>query len=93
MGSDAAPFPGKATITLTGSREGPQLAGFGGKVLAVERGTALLRGRARSPSFTVLARTAEIGDNNITVVGQVDWMPGGGLGRTEAGLGLGLGLT
>ncbi len=76
VGEPDKPFPGKATITLTGPPDSRELPMYGAKVLAVRQGLVQMAGLPKVPSFTRLAASAEPGDTFITLDGQVNWAVG-----------------
>ena len=77
IGTPEVPFPGRATITLHGPPNSRELPVYGAKVLAVRDGHVVMHGRPKIPTWTVLNATADVGDTNITLVGQVNWVEGG----------------
>jgi hypothetical protein len=76
-GSEAAPFPGHATITLHGAPDSRELPLYGAKVIAVREGRLLLHGQPKVPTWTQLNATAHPGATSISVAGPVNWVPGG----------------
>ena len=76
VGTETLPFQSKFTLTLTATRQDPTLPKFGNKVLAVLEGNLVLQGIPRVPVWTVLQKTANPGENKITVSGPIDWVAG-----------------
>lgn len=71
------PYSSKAVITLRGLPSVDQeLPMYGSKVIAVRDGYLTLHGMHKTPTWTVLNETADIGAINITVNGAVNWVPG-----------------
>ena len=75
VGTTAAPFQHRATITLTGSPDGPSIMGMGNRVLGVNGGTLDLHGEARE-GWTRLAATAPAGATQLQLEGAPDWRAG-----------------
>jgi cell migration-inducing and hyaluronan-binding protein len=75
VGTAAAPFQHRATITLTGSPDGPSVMGMGNRVLGVNGGTLDLHGEARE-GWTRLAGTAAAGATQLQLAGAPDWRAG-----------------
>jgi hypothetical protein len=92
-GSAAAPFPGRATVTLHGGPGDAGLPLFGAKALAARGGQVLLRGRPKVPAWTRLNATALEGATEVFVCGEVNWVPGArfgcALGPMQVGRGAG----
>ncbi len=76
MGEPGKPFPGRATITLTGPPDSRELPLYGAKVVAVREGLVQMVGLPKVPSFTRLAASAAPGDTFITLDGEVNWAVG-----------------
>ncbi|KAG1667228.1 hypothetical protein FOA52_009793 [Chlamydomonas sp. UWO 241] len=76
VGTTETPFPGRARITLWGSPNDVGLPQYGAKVLAVRDGWAILHGMHKTPTFTQLNMTANVGDTSITINGLVNWVVG-----------------
>ena len=76
IGSEAAPFPRRAVITLTGSGSGDAITGMGRRVLGVVPGGHLeLHGPVRR-AWTRLATSTTPGSVTLTVAADVDWRVG-----------------
>lgn len=76
IGSEAAPFPRRAVITLTGSGFGEAITGMGRRVLGVVPGGQLeLHGPVRR-AWTRLASSTTPGSVTLTVATDVDWRVG-----------------
>lgn len=75
IGTSAAPFQHHATITLTGSPDGPSINGAGNRVLGVMGGTLDLHGEPRG-GWTRLAATAPAGATQLELAGAQAWRPG-----------------
>ena len=78
IGSAAAPFAGKATITLHAGPNDRELPGFGSKSIAVRQGTLALHGRPKTPTWTQLVEGAPlaVGGNSLVVSDVVNWQAG-----------------
>jgi hypothetical protein len=76
VGTDATPFPGRATITLHGPPDSRELPLYGAKVVAVREGRLVLHGQPKLPSWTQLNVTGHPGNSSITVAGPVNWVAG-----------------
>ena len=63
-------------MTLHGNRRSYEIPVYGAKVIGVRYGHLDLHGRARTHSWTRLARTAAAGDTIIELVVAVDWAVG-----------------
>jgi hypothetical protein len=78
VGTQAIPYPGKATITLWGHPQDRELPGYGSKCLAVRAGNLTLHGRHRTPTWTQL-RTGNpltVGATSLVVAAAVNWRAG-----------------
>jgi hypothetical protein len=79
IGTAAAPFRGRATITLTGTTTAAptaSLAHFGNKVLALHGGTISLHGAPVGTTWTRLAADAPAGATTLTLAQPVEWRAG-----------------
>ena len=78
VGTPATPFPGKATLTLWGHPDDPEMPGFGAKSLAIRDGNLTLHGRHREPTWTQLRLDSPVavGDTTVIVDGAVNWRAG-----------------
>ena len=76
IGTEATPFTHKLTITLYGKKEDKQLPIYGNKGLIVHHGKIDIFGEVRTPTWTLLASTAEKGASTITLKDAVDWRVG-----------------
>lgn len=61
---------------MHGNKTTPEIPIFGNKCIANHMGTLDLHGVARTPTWTVLAQTAEAGDTVIVLNEAVDWKAG-----------------
>lgn len=57
-------------------RNSPEIPVFGNKVIAVMGGLLEIHGVPRTPTWTMLSQTANIGDTSITLIAPVDWQVG-----------------
>ena len=76
IGTPSVPFSHRAVVTLHGNRRSYEIPVYGAKVIGVRFGHLDLHGRARTHSWTRLARTAAAGDTIIELVVAVDWAVG-----------------
>src|SRR5690606_15679934 len=75
IGTEAKPFTGKATITLTDNVKDEQLMGMGDRGIMLSGGTLNLHGN-RSNTWTKLASTARAGATTIEVLNASQWQVG-----------------
>ena len=75
IGTSAAPFEHRATITLTGSPDAPSVMGMGNRVLGVSGGTLDLHGEPRA-GWTRLAATAPAGATQLLLASSPEWRAG-----------------
>ncbi len=75
VGTSAAPFAHRATITLTGSPDAPPVMGMGNRVLGVVGGTLDLHGEPRA-GWTRLAATAPAGATQLVLASAPEWRAG-----------------
>jgi cell migration-inducing and hyaluronan-binding protein len=75
VGTSGQPFEHRATITLTGSPDGPNIMGMGNRVLGVSGGTLDLHGEARA-GWTRLASSAPAGGTQLELVAAMPWRAG-----------------
>ena len=66
IGTLAKPFLSKLTITMNGRKWYPaQLPEYGNKVWAFHQGTLDMHGKPTAYTYTVLSKTAEVGDQTV----------------------------
>lgn len=71
------PYPGKATITLFGAPNSRELPIYGAKNIAVRDGLVRFHGKPKTPTWTVLESSADVGATAITVQGALSgWEDG-----------------
>jgi cell migration-inducing and hyaluronan-binding protein len=75
VGTSSEPFEHRATITLTGSSDGPNIMGMGNRVLGVAGGTLDLHGEPRA-GWTRLASSAPAGATQLELVTSMPWRAG-----------------
>lgn len=75
-GTEDFPYTSKLTITMHSKRYDPELPTFGNKVLAMYNGVLDLHGITRTPTWTMLDVTSDVGSNTITLIRDVDWKVG-----------------
>ena len=75
IGTSGTPFQHRATITLTGSSDGPNIMGMGNRVLGVNGGTLDLHGEPRA-GWTRLSATAPAGATQLLLVASPPWRAG-----------------
>src|SRR5690242_4759612 len=75
IGTEAAPYTHKATITLTDNVKDEQMMGMGDRGIMLSGGTLNLHGD-RTNTWTKLAKTAEAGSNAIEVLNASQWKVG-----------------
>ena len=73
VGTEQFPYSSKLLITMHSNRSSPELPIFGNKVIAMYDGVLDLHGVPRTPTWTSLNVTAEIGATQITIIRDVDW--------------------
>ena len=80
VGTEQFPYTSKITITMHGDVNTPALPTYGNKNIAVRKGELHLVGKERKVTWTMLDKTANIGDTTITlqsqVAGSFDWAIG-----------------
>jgi hypothetical protein len=75
IGTEAAPYTRRATITLTDNVKGEQLMGMGDRGIMLSGGTLNLHGD-RTNTWTKLAATANAGSTAIEVLNAAQWRVG-----------------
>lgn len=65
IGTLNEPFLSKLVITMHGTNEDKQLPEFGNKVWAFHQGILDMHGRKKDVTWTLLDKTAEIGDSTV----------------------------
>ncbi|KAM3130389.1 hypothetical protein pb186bvf_017488 [Paramecium bursaria] len=73
IGSQEQPYQSQARITLRGEFNDTQLTGFGNKVLGCYQCNLQMFGKPKTPVWTLLNKTIEIGDNQLLLDQMVDW--------------------
>lgn len=80
VGTEQFPYTSKITITMHGDVTTPALPTYGNKNIAVRKGELHLVGKVRQVTWTVLDKTANIDDTQITLISQsagaFDWAVG-----------------
>jgi len=76
VGTEQFPYTSKLVITMHSNRSSPEIPIFGNKVIAMYNGVLDLHGIPRTPTWTELDTTANIGDTKITLIRDVDWKKG-----------------
>ena len=75
IGTSTEPFQHRATITLTGSPDGPDVMAMGNRMLGVAGGTLDLHGEPRA-GWTRLAATAPAGATQLVLESAPEWRAG-----------------
>ncbi|KAJ9512732.1 hypothetical protein QJQ45_019041, partial [Haematococcus lacustris] len=76
IGTPASPYLGRARITLHGPPYSRELPQYGAKTIAVRYGNVVMCGAPKVPTWTQLAATADVGDTQLVLAGNVNWVPG-----------------
>ena len=76
IGTEEFPYDSKLTITMHSSMTDPYLPIYGNKVIGCRYCKLDMHGVKREPSWTVLDKTSEVGENKFTVSRKVDWKAG-----------------
>src|SRR4030095_13272858 len=75
VGTEAAPYTRRATITLANNVKDEELMGMGDRGIMISGGTLNLHGD-RKNTWTKLAATAAAGSNSIQVLNAAEWKVG-----------------
>jgi len=75
IGTEAAPYKHKATITLTDNVKDEQMMGMGDRGIMLSGGTLNLHGD-RTNTWTKLSKTADAGSTSIEVLNAAQWRVG-----------------
>ncbi|KAM3136087.1 hypothetical protein pb186bvf_011892 [Paramecium bursaria] len=73
IGSSDQPYQSRAETTLRGEYNDTQLIGFGNKVLGCYQCNLQIFGKPKTPVWTLLNKTIEIGDNQVLLDERVNW--------------------
>ena len=76
VGTEEFPYTSKITITMHSTVSDPYLPIYGNKVIGVRYGTLDMHGIQRTPTWTMLETTSDVGSNTITLQEEVDWQVG-----------------
>jgi len=76
IGTEAEPYTSKMTLTLHGSKYEPYIPKYGNKCIGVRFSTLDIHGVPRTPTWTTLESTGEVGATTITLSEDVDWKIG-----------------
>jgi len=76
VGTEEFPYSSKITITMHSNVTDPYLPIYGNKVIGVRYGTLDMHGVERTPTWTRLETTSDVGSNQITLQVEVDWQVG-----------------
>ena len=75
-GTELFPYTSKLIITMHSDKYSPELPIYGNKVIAMYNGIIDMHGMPRTPTWTMLNFTANMGDITITLIEAVDWKVG-----------------
>lgn len=75
-GTEDSPYQHQLTFVMYGNYYGTQLPMFGNKGIGCLNCQFSMYGQPRNRTWTQLAQTINAGDNTLTVLDYVDWMPG-----------------
>jgi len=73
VGTEEHPYTSKITFTMHGNQYDPFLPIYGNKVIGVRNGVLDMHGVKRNPTWTVISKSTEVGDNKLTLARAVDW--------------------
>jgi len=76
IGTEEFPYDSKLTITMHSSMTDPYLPIYGNKVIGCRYCKLDMHGIKREPSWTVMDKTSQPGDNQITISRKIDWKAG-----------------
>ena len=76
VGTEQFPYTSKLTITMHSDKYSPEIPIYGNKVIGVRNGVLEMHGAPRTPVWTMLDSTADVGSNKITLIEAVDWKVG-----------------
>lgn len=76
IGTESQPYTHKLVITMHGELTGKQLPEFGNKVIGCHHCTLDIHGTRKTPTWTELASTANVGAKSITLMTAVNWSVG-----------------
>jgi hypothetical protein len=76
VGTEEFPYTSKITITMHSDVSDPYLPIYGNKVIGVRYGTLDMHGPVRTPTWTELETTVQVGGTSITLKEAVDWVAG-----------------
>ena len=85
VGTEEFPYDSKITITMHSQLADPYLPIYGNKVIGCRFCTLDMHGPKRTPVWTVMEKTAEAGENQITISRDVDWQVGELIGIAPTG--------
>jgi hypothetical protein len=85
VGTEEHPYTSKITITMHGNIKSPYIPIYGNKCIGLRYGTLDMHGVQRKPTWTVLDKTVEKGENVITLHEAVDWEVGEQIGVASSG--------
>ena len=75
-GTEANPYTGQLTFIMHGGYYGKQLPIFGNKGIGCNNCKFSMYGIERTPTWTSLAATVNVGDTTLTVEDTIDWQVG-----------------
>jgi hypothetical protein len=76
VGTPKFPYTSKITMTMHGTADDPYIPIYGNKVIALREGILEMHGTPKTPTWTVMDKTSEIGDTKITLHTEVNWVAG-----------------
>jgi len=75
-GTEQFPYTSKLVITMHSKRFDAEIPIFGNKVIAMYNGILDLHGIPRTPTWTMLDTTSDVGSTTLTLIRDVDWKVG-----------------
>jgi hypothetical protein len=85
VGTEEFPYTSKITITMHGSIDDPYIPIYGNKVIGCRFCTLDMHGIERTPTWTYLDQTVDVGGTVMTLAEEVDWQVGEQVGVAPTG--------
>jgi hypothetical protein len=76
VGTEEFPYTSRLIITMYGFKYSPELPIYGNKVIGIRNGILDMHGIKRTPTWTELETTADVGAISIKLKEPVDWKVG-----------------
>jgi hypothetical protein len=76
LGTADFPYTSRLTITMSSTIDSPYIPIYGNKCIGLRHGILDMHGVAKTPTWTVMESTVEVGATEIQIQGEINWAVG-----------------